>query len=151
MDYRGFREGVTAYFPVFTEGALFFIGDGHALQGDGEIAGTGIETSFDVRFTIRLIRERQILWPRGQDDTHIFTAGNARPLDQATQHATTEMIRWLCELGLEAQSAHILMGQCVEYQVGNMFDPAYTMICRMKKEVLEQLGLATKDPMAQTE
>ena len=51
------------------------------------------------------------------------------------------MIRWLCELGLEPQSAHILMGQCVEYHLGNMFDPAYTMICRMKKEVLEQLGL----------
>ena len=51
MDYRGFRAGVTVYFPVFVEGALFFVGDGHALQGDGEIVGTGIEVSADVEFT----------------------------------------------------------------------------------------------------
>ena len=47
MDYRGFRAGVTVYFPVFVEGALFHLGDGHALQGDGEIVGTGIEISTD--------------------------------------------------------------------------------------------------------
>jgi amidase len=48
MDYRGFTEGVTVYFPVSAEGALFHIGDGHAVQGDGEIVGTGVEISFDV-------------------------------------------------------------------------------------------------------
>ena len=56
MDYRGFVEGVTVYFPVFASGALFHIGDGHALQGDGEIVGTGIEISFDAQFTFRLLK-----------------------------------------------------------------------------------------------
>ena len=50
MDYRGFQEGVTVYLPVFVPGALFHLGDGHAVQGDGEIVGTGIEISFDVQF-----------------------------------------------------------------------------------------------------
>ena len=68
---------------------------------------------------------------------YIFAAGNARPLDQATQHATTEMIRWLeKDLGIDPVGAHILMGQTVEYDLGNIYDPAYTMICKMPKEVL---------------
>jgi amidase len=142
MDYRGFVQGVTAYFPVFAEGALFHIGDGHAVQGDGEIVGTGIETSFEVEFTLRLIKGRKILWPRGENTTHIFTVGNARPLDQATQHATTEMVRWLNELGLEGTEGHLLLGQCVEYEIGNMFDPAYTVVCKIARSVLRQIGLA---------
>ena len=67
-------------------------------------------------------------------------AGNARPLDQATQHATTEMLYWLqSDYGLDATGAHILMGQCVEYDLGNIFDPAYTMICKIPKHILAAL------------
>jgi acetamidase/formamidase len=140
MDYRGFVQGVTAYFPVFVEGALFFLGDGHAVQGDGEMAGTGIEISFDVEFTVRLLKGKKIHWPRGENDSHIFTVGNARPLDQAVQHATVEMLRWLQEdHGLDMLGANILMGQCVEYDLGNMFDPAYTMVCKMSKATLASI------------
>jgi len=135
MDYRGFVSGVTVYFPVFVEGALFFIGDGHAVQGDGEIVGTGIEVSFDVQFRVNLLKGKKIMWPRAENEKYIMTAGNARPLDQALQHATTEMIRWLqVDFELEDRAAHILLGQCVEYDVGNVFDPAYTIICKIKKK-----------------
>jgi amidase len=140
MDYRGFEQGVTVYFPVFVEGALLFVGDGHAVQGDGEIVGTGIEISFDIRFTVRLLKGKEIDWPRGENETHIFTAGNARPLDQALQHATTEMVRWLqADYGLDPVGTHTLLGQCVEYEVGNVFDPAYTIVCKMSKAVLGRL------------
>ncbi len=140
MDYRGFRSGVTVYFPVFVPGALLFVGDGHALQGDGEIAGTGIEISFEVQFTVHIRKGWTINWPRGEDDAYIFTVGNARPLDQALQHATTEMLRWLqSDYGLDGRGASILMGQCVRYDLGNMFDPAYTMVCKMPKHVLQGL------------
>ncbi|HYI24342.1 MAG TPA: acetamidase/formamidase family protein, partial [Thermomicrobiales bacterium] len=140
MDYRGFKQGATVYFPVFTEGALFHLGDGHAAQGDGEIAGTGIEISFDVEFTVELRKGETIGWPRGENEDYIFTAGNARPLDQALQHATTEMVAWLeRDYGLDVIAASTLMGQCVEYEVGNVFDPAYTMICKMPKRILRQL------------
>jgi acetamidase/formamidase len=137
MDYRGFVSGVTAYFPIFVPGALFFLGDGHALQGAGEIAGTGIEISFEVQFSVRLLKGKTIRWPRGENAEYIFTVGNARPLDQAVQHATTEMLRWLQEdYKLDPVGANILMGQCVEYELGNMFDPAYTMVCKMPKRLL---------------
>lgn len=137
MDYRGFVSGVTVYFPVFMPGALVFVGDGHALQGDGEISGTGIEISFEVQFTVNLLKGKRIYWPRGENADYIFTAGNARPLDQALQHATTEMLRWLQEdYQLSAQEATLLLGYCVEYDLGNVFDPAYTMVCKVPKRVL---------------
>lgn len=137
MDYRGFRAGVTAYFPVAVSGALFFIGDGHAVQGDGEIVGTGIEISFEVEFRVRVLKGKRIDWPRGENAESIFTVGNARPLDQALQHATTEMLCWLTEdYGLSLQEASILLGQCVDYDLGNVYDPAYTMVCRLAKRWL---------------
>jgi amidase len=138
MDYRGFRSGATAFFPVFVPGALLCLGDGHAVQGDGEIAGTGIEISMEVTFSVELVKKKPISWPRGENDTHLFTVGNARPLDQALQHATTEMMRWLqSDFGLDARGAGLFLGQVVEYEVGNIFDPAYTMVCKIPKKLLK--------------
>jgi acetamidase/formamidase len=137
MDYRGFTEGVTVYFPVNVEGALFHLGDGHAVQGDGEIVGTGVEISFEMQFTVGVQKGRKIGWPRGENADYIFTVGNARPLDQCVQHATTEMISWLqSDYGLDGYAAHILLGQAVEYDLGNIFDPAFTMVCKVPKRVL---------------
>jgi amidase len=137
MDYRGFVTGVTVYFPVFVAGALLHVGDGHATQGDGEIVGNGIEISMEVRFTVHVIKGKRIRWPRGENSDYIFAVGNARPLDQAVQHATTEMLRWLEEdYALDVTAASLLLGQCVEYDLGNIFDPAYTMVCKLRKELL---------------
>ncbi|MDQ3779094.1 MAG: acetamidase/formamidase family protein [Chloroflexota bacterium] len=137
MDYRGFAPGVTAIFPVFVEGALFHLGDGHATQGDGEIVGTGVETAFEMAFTVRVEPGAASTWPRGITEREIFTAGNARPLDQALQHATTEMMRWLAsDYGLDANDASHLLGQVVRYDIGNVFDPAYTVVCRLEKRWL---------------
>jgi amidase len=141
MDYKGFAAGTTVYLPVAVPGALFHLGDVHALQGAGEIVGTGIEISAEVRFTVEVQKGRTIVWPRGEDADWIFTCGNARPLDQALQHATTEMLRWLiADYGLDAVGASLLLGQAVEYEVGNVFDPAYTMVCKLSKATLARLG-----------
>ncbi len=142
MDYRGLMAGATVTFPVFAPGALIHLGDGHAVQGDGEIVGTGIETSFDVEFTVWLHKDMEMTWPRGENAGYIFTIGNARPLDQAVQHATSEMLRWLQNgYGLSAESAGTLLGQVVAYDVGNIYDPAYTMVCKVPKWALTHLPL----------
>ncbi|MGO8103553.1 acetamidase/formamidase family protein [Rhizobium leguminosarum] len=137
MDYRLFGPGTTVRFPVSAPGALFFLGDCHAVQGDGEIVGTGVETTFKV--TVRLTVEKKVglVWPRGETAEDIFTIGNARPLDQALQHATSEMLNWLAsDYGLDRTAASHLLGQVVRYDVGNVFDPAYTMACRVAKKWL---------------
>ncbi len=139
MDYNGFVSGVTIYLPVFVPGGLFFVGDGHAVQGDGEIVGTGIEVSFDVQFTMKLIKNKKISWPRAENQEYVMTVGNACPMDTALQLATTEMIKWLQEdYDLDSRSVHILLGQCAEYEVGNVFDPAYSMVCKLKKRWLQK-------------
>ena len=132
MDYRRFGPGATIWFPVAAPDALFFLGDCHATQGDGEIVGTGIETCFEV--TVRLtVEKRSIVWPRGETAEDIITIGSARPLDQALQHATT---RWLGELGLGLLAASHLLGQTVRYNIGNVYDPAYNVACRLDKKWL---------------
>lgn len=54
LDYNRVRSGSTIYLPVFHEGAFLYIGDGHALQADGEIAGNALETSMNVVFSVQL-------------------------------------------------------------------------------------------------
>ena len=145
MDYKGHEQGVTVFFPVAVPGALFHIGDGHAVQGDGEIVGTGVEISFDVTFTVNLLKGKAIGWPRTENETHLMTFGNARPLDQALQHATTEMVRWLkTDYGLDERSVHAILGQAVEYEIGNVFDPAYTVVCKVRKDILDSIGVSGK-------
>jgi acetamidase/formamidase len=137
MDYRGFGPGTIAYFPIAVPGALFHLGDGHATQGCGEIVGTGVETSFEIEFTVNVRKGWTLGWPRGENQTDIFTLGNARPLDQALQHATTEMLDWLiADYGFDPLTASHLLGQTVRYEVGNVFNPAYTMVCRLAKHWL---------------
>jgi amidase len=137
MDYRGFRQGVTVFFPVFVDGALLHVGDGHALQGDGEIVGTGIEVSFDVELTVRVLKGKEIGWPRAEDDEFVLAIGNARPLDQALQHATTELIRMLeQDYGLDPRASSVLLGQCIRYEIGNVYDPAYTVVAKLEKRLL---------------
>jgi acetamidase/formamidase len=139
MDYRGFRQGVTVFLPVFVEGALLHVGDGHALQGDGEIVGSGIEISFDVEMTVGVLKRKRIGWPRAEDDELLMAVGNARPLDQAVQHATTELMRWLAaDYGLDHRASSVLLGQLIRYDVGNVYDPAYTMVAKIAKRHLPE-------------
>ncbi|MHA6689334.1 acetamidase/formamidase family protein [Devosia sp. A449] len=141
MDYRGFGPGTTVWLPVAVPGALFFLGDGHAIQGDGEIVGTGVETAFEVEVRLSVIKQQALSWPRGETADAIFTVGNARPLEQALQHATSAMLDWLMgEFGLSQIAASHLLGQVVRYEVGNVFDPAYTMVCKIEKRWLPRGG-----------
>jgi len=140
MDYRGFCAGTEVTFPVSVRGALFFLGDVHACQCDGEIVGTGIETAAEVTFTVRVVKNRKVGWPRGANAVEIFTVGNARPLDQALQHATTEMLDWLVDdYGLDETAASHIMGQAVRYDIANVFNPAYSVVCRIARSALEGL------------
>lgn len=139
MDWRGFGPGCSVSFPVSVSGALFFLGDCHAIQGCGEISGTGVETSCEVEVRLTVEKGRTIGWPRGETADRIFTIGNARPLDQALQHATTEMAARLREeYGLSDVAVAHLLGQTVLYEVGNVYNPAYTMVCGVEKRWLPE-------------
>ena len=137
MDYAGLVSGVKVMLPVNEPGALLFIGDGHARQGEGEVAGTGLETSMDVEFRVDLVKKKAAGWPRLETETHIMVLGSARPLLQALQHATTEMQRWLiADYGFSERAAQTYMGQALEYEVANVVDPNFTVVAKVRKALL---------------
>lgn len=140
MDYAGLNAGVKVMLPVNEPGALLFIGDGHALQGEGELVGTGLETSMDVEFSVQLVKKATIAWPRLENDTHVMVLGSERSLIEALQHATSEMQRWLmADYKLSERGASLLMGQALEYEVANVVDPRFTMVAKVRKSVLAGL------------
>jgi acetamidase/formamidase len=135
MDYASMGAGVKLMLPINEPGALLFLGDGHARQGEGEVAGTGLETSLDVELTVELVKKKAIGWPRLETTTHVMVLGSARPLLEAFQHATTELQKWLmADYGLTERGAQTLMGQAAEYEIANVVDPNFTVVAKIRKE-----------------
>lgn len=137
MDTPEIREGVTVYLPVFEPGAYFYFGDVHALQGEGEITGTGLETTAEVTFTFDLLKDYEIAWPRIENDDYIMVAGSVRPLMDAYRIAHTEMVLWLeRDYGFERWEAHQLLSQLGKARIGNVVDPHYTVVSLFPKRHL---------------
>jgi acetamidase/formamidase len=137
MDAPELREGATVYLPIFHDGAYFYFGDAHALQGEGEIAGTGLETTVDVVLELDLIKGKRIAWPRIENDTHIMVAGSARPLIDAFRLAHVELVEWLeADYGFEKWEAYQVLAQLAESTVANIVDPAYTVVAKFPKKHL---------------
>ncbi|MEI9811625.1 MAG: acetamidase/formamidase family protein [Acidobacteriota bacterium] len=137
MDYNGMGAGVTLMLPVFEPGALLFLGDGHARQGDGEVLGNAIETSLDVEFSVELLKKKQINWPRLENQDYIMVLGSSRAVNEALQHSTTELLHWLMDsYGFDERGASLLLGQAMEYEVSNVVDPEFTIVAKMRKRYL---------------
>ncbi|HEV8253337.1 MAG TPA: acetamidase/formamidase family protein [Vicinamibacteria bacterium] len=137
MDASDVREGTTVYLPVFHEGALFYFGDGHALQGDGEICGSGLETAMDVAFRFTLQKKKTIAWPRLEDADSLMVAGSARPLSDALRIAFVELVNWLvADHGFDKAEAYQLVSQTATIRVANMVDPLYTVVAKFPKKYL---------------
>ena len=137
MDAPEVREGTTVYLPVFNDGAYFYFGDGHARQGEGEVNGTGMETSMDVAFRIDLIKGKTIDWPRLEDETHIMVVGSARPLIDAFRLAHVELVEGLeADYGFGRWDAYMLVGQLGENTVANIVDPIYSVVAKFPKRYL---------------
>jgi acetamidase/formamidase len=137
LDALDVREGATVYLPVFHPGALFYFGDGHALQGDGEIIGSGLETTMDVTFQFDLIKGQRIRWPRVEDADHIMVAASVRPLIDALRIAYVELIEWLvADYGFDKMDAFQVASQIGVVRVANVVDPNYTVVAKFPKRFL---------------
>lgn len=137
MDASEARPGYTIYLPVNAPGALLYIGDGHAAQGDGEVAGTAIEVPLRVRLQVNLLKGRKINWPRFENDTMLLAAGAYRPLDDALRIAFTELVSWIhAEYGLSDMDAYELLSKVAKIHVAEMVDPNYVVIAGVEKKFL---------------
>src|SRR2546426_192259 len=147
MDASDVREGTTVYLPVFHPGGLFYFGDGHALQGDGEVCGSGLETSMDVAFRFGLVKKKPIAWPRFEDAEHLMVVASARPLSDALRIAFVELIEWLvADHGFDKADAYQLVSQVAVIRVANMVDPLYTVVAKFPKRFLPARAAARAEP-----
>jgi len=137
MDYRRHVAGATIYLPVWRAGALLSLGDGHALQGDGEISGQGLETSLDVEFKVELIKGKSLGQVWSEDEDYVMVSGIDNSLDSSLQMATTGMARWLKErYGLNDSEVAALLSAAIEYDIAEIVDPRPHVVARVAKKVL---------------
>ncbi len=141
MDYNQFGEGVTLYFPVYHPGALLFLGDGHAAQGDGELTGDALETATEYSFTVDLIRNRNLPMPRSENAQYRMASGIANGLQEAVQQATTNLARWLTDdFKLNANEVALVLGTSIRYDIAELVDPMVHVVAKIDQSVLAQLG-----------
>lgn len=143
LDYDRVTGGATVYLPVWQAGAQLALGDAHALQGDGEITGQGLETSLDVTFRVELIRGRSLRQVWMEDAEYVMVSGVDNGLDASLAMATTGMARWLKEnYALADSEIAALMGAAVEYDIAEVVDPRPHVVARLPKRVLAMIPRA---------
>ncbi|TDE57936.1 acetamidase [Nonomuraea mesophila] len=134
MDTPELRAGVTVYLGVNVEGGMFSIGDGHGLQGHGEVCGTAVESAMNTVVAVDLIKGVATPWPRMEDDLHLMSTGSARPLEDAYRISQHDLVTWTSELtGLDTLDAYQLVSQAGQAPVGNVCDTNYTMVAKLAK------------------
>ena len=140
MDYNQIREGVTVYFPVYHPGALLFVGDGHAAQGDAELTGDALETSMDVEFSVDVVPGQSIDMPRAENSEFVMAVGVGNSLEDALQAATTNMAQWL-ERDYKLNSAEVAMvlATSMRYDIAEIVDPRVNLVAKVSKSVLSPL------------
>jgi amidase len=140
MDYNQIREGTTLYLPVYAPGALLFVGDGHAAQGDGELTGNALETSMDVEFTVDLIRGNSPAGPRAENDEYLMASGVGNSLIDALQLATTQLVNWLeRDYKLDPNEAAVVLGTAMRYDIAEVVDPLVHVVAKIRKDAVALL------------
>lgn len=140
MDFNEVVEGNVVYLPVSQPGALLYLGDAHALQGDGETSQYALETSMEVEFRVELLRGRTITMPRVESPRQIFVLGQAGSLDDALRAATDGMLQWLRQdYGLDASEAAQVLGSSVQYRVANLAGRSVGLAAAIDKARLENV------------
>lgn len=137
MDVPDMGPGSITYLPVRSPGARLFIGDAHACQGDGEVCGTAVEYASRTTIHVDLIKSWEIDWPRLETEEQIMVIGSARPLEDATRIAYSELVLWMAkEYGYDKWDAYMMLSQCGKVRLGNFVDPKYSVAAGVEKKYL---------------
>ena len=123
LDNKELVAGSTLYIPVQVPGALLSMGDGHAMQGDGEVTLTALETSLRGTMQITVRKGMTLRWPRAETPTHYIAMGLHTDLDEAARLATREMIEFLVtEKKMTRDDAYVLCSIAVDLHVTQLVD-----------------------------
>jgi len=139
LDVQEMGPGCRVILPIEVEGAHFFLGDCHAVQGDGELCGMGaIEIRTRTTVTLDLIdRPPALRWPRVETATHIGVVACARPLEDAFRLAAEGLVAWMVSsYGFQVAEAVMLLGQVAEARCTQLVNPKYSYIVKVEKRWL---------------
>lgn len=146
MDFNQIAEGTTLYLGVNQPGALLYIGDGHALQGDGELNGNALETSMDIEFSVDVLQKKEIGTPRAENADYLMAMGLSGSLDVAFSRATSELATWLQQdYKLSSSEVAAVLGSSIQYGISEVADRNVGVIAKIPKK-----ALATLKPAAPT-
>jgi acetamidase/formamidase len=139
LDNRDLGAGSTLYLPVHVPDALLSIGDGHAVQGHGEVCLSAVETSLRGEIQVVLHKGRSIRWPRAETATHFVTMGLDADLDEAARIATREMLDFIVEnKKLSREDAYMLASAAMDLIVTQVVDGTKGIHAMMPKEIFKK-------------
>jgi len=139
MDCPDIRPGNRLMLPVFRPGALFGLGDVHAVQGDGEVCGVALEVPAVVTLRFGLEKGRGIGWPRIESRDEIMTACSARPLEDAARLAFRELVDWMAsDYGWGRMDAYMFLSLAARARIAQIVDPLYTVVAKLPKGYLKR-------------
>ena len=137
MDAADVCPGNTVFLPVQVPGALLYVGDGHAAQGDAEVCGVAVEVPTRGTMTAELIKGLAIGTPRVESSDYIMAVGSARPMEDAARIAFYELVIWLeADYGIERLMAYQLCSQVARVRLANMVDILYSIVAKFPKRYL---------------
>lgn len=137
MDLPDVAPGCIIYLPVNREGGYLYLGDCHAIQGDGELCGVALEIPATVELQVDLIKGHGNSWPQVETEEFMMFIGCSRPLEDAARIAYRELVRWVAaETGQSVEEAYMLLTMCGKVRLGNMVDPKYSIGASISKKYL---------------
>ncbi len=142
MDFNEIREGSTVFLPVRQPGALLYLGDAHAVQGDGERpAGMLQKHQWIIESSVDVRRDENIGSPRVENNEYFMAVGLAGSLDDAFRIATSELASWLqTDYHLTREEAAIVLGTSIEFKIAEVADRNAGVVAKIRKSSLASLG-----------
>jgi acetamidase/formamidase len=139
LDCPDVREGATVILPVWVKGAYLALGDVHARQGDGELSGSGMETTARLTFRVQVRKGRPISWPRIVSETHIMAVASLRPLSDTVRTAVCSLLEWLVEdYGYSKWEGWEILTHAVTLRICNHVSPKYTVVAKVPRQYLPE-------------
>ena len=136
LDIKDLTAGSTLYLPVFQPNALFYVGDPHSAQGDGEVSGTAIEQSLSGRFRFTLHKNQSLTMPRVETDQHYIMMGIDLDLNRALQQAVDQVVAFLVtEKGLSPTKSLSLASIAVDFHVAEAVDLTQLVTGKIPKSI----------------
>ena len=141
IDLKDMRPGARLYLPVQVPGALFFVGDGHAAQGNGEVSLTGLETSMRGCFRFRVHKAAGIAWPTAETADHYLVLGLDEDLDAAAALAVSRAVDVICRIaGVDRLHAYSLASLVVDFELTQIVDGVKGVHGRIPKSLFAGRG-----------